>query len=228
MSKDKKTEEKSDEAVRIVALSAVVDVTREDLEKAPSDRALTLVEKSKNLVFHGSVKDMSPVEKVRAFVLVTRLANALDRRKKVLRKEVDEMLAENAPTLSDREVRLEAGEGFAAVSKNGSYGKKVLNRDRAIALLKKKEEETGKPLVGTCMVIPEPPPPYFSQEKFEALVTLGILKADDVSECMDDVPVSTTVTVDCDEIYDVAIAGAILGPDLAVKKALKKGKKESL
>lgn len=176
------------------------------------EQAIALVEKKTDLVLHSKPESLSVVDLVMAFTLVTRLSNAIDRRKKKLRAQVDQMIEKDPPREDDYEVLYSTGTGFAVSCSNSGAGKKALNKIKAQDLLRKKEEETGKPLLSSVMVIPPVPLPQFSVEKFEALVTLGILSQEDVDGCYENAPVSTSVSVECDDIYDDAITKLVLGP----------------
>lgn len=182
--------------------------------KSLNSTAMTFVEEGQNIYLHRPVDVMTPGELIRALAVVTRLSNAVERRKSKLRKKFDEMRDENPIDPSEKEHIYTAG-GFKVVESNKNFGQRRINPDKAIELVKKK-----KIGVDRITIQPPPPPPVFSEEKFKALVTLGIIDEKELQSVTDWVDPSVMVTVEVAYEIDEAISRAVLGPHVE-KKSLK-------
>lgn len=176
------------------------------------------------VAFHEAPKDMTEELLVKAFVLVTRFSNAVDRRKRALRKAVDDMVKSDAglQLKASMENAKKSFDGFTLLVENASFGKKRVVEEKAFALLAEKGIDKSR-----VMTTPEPPPPpkpSFSLEKFEALKKLDVISDAEFESCLEPALPSPTVTVEMPQVVDEVLVKMILGPSEVTSKARKGAK----
>jgi hypothetical protein len=154
--------------------------------------------------------------------------NVASQRQKKLRKSIDDTIAEKASKdqmSKDKEVRLEA-EQFVVARKNRAADKFEYLESKVVELLKSKGIDPTK----TVYVVPPPPAAIFSQEKFKALVTLGLIGEDEAKSCLEPVAPQYAVEVDLPESVDHKIVELVLGKrsEIAATKKLPRKKEMGL
>lgn len=177
------------------------------MKKQPkiTEAALAIANTVRSVAFHGDATLFSLHDLVKSLVLTTRVGNQVDRRTKELRKLLDAR-ADFALKPGDDIVQFDA-DGFLATKTDTNAGRKGIDEEKAITLLKKKGISTR-----LVMERPPQPEPHFSEEKFKELVDDGEITAKEFTSCQKALAQSPKVTVSLPEEIDRAIIETVLGP----------------
>jgi hypothetical protein len=191
------------------------------------DKDLVFVgERGKNVAFHGDIEKMSKDDAIKAYVLVTRISNAIAQRQKELRMRVDGLLLKEKPIVEN--VTMDSDD-WSITRTNRNKDKSAPSVAKVCSLLKAKGRDEG-----LVFIQPPQPPPEFSPAKFRALLELGLITQEEYDSCLEPLDPATTVTVNLPKVLDNQLFNAVLGtaikeqPVLLVeaKPAAKKAKKK--
>lgn len=162
----------------------------------------------RDIMMNAPPASLSEDDLVTAFAVVTRASNALDRRKRALRAEIDKKFAPlldkgNNAFFDTGSVHVEAA--------NKTFGQEELSLDKARALLVAKGIPEWR--------VMEQPPPVFSATAFEELTQSGDITRKEYKSCLVPARPAITVSVHVVPAMDEAIAKALLGD---IPKQIKK------
>lgn len=167
--------------------------------------AQQLIENQKSILTDETVsmpKDLVVV----AFCTLKRMGAAVERRTKLLRERIDEELA-TLPLLQpgEKENRLQSG-SFAVVQRNKAFNRKVIDAAGLKELLRSK-----RIAMATVTIVPEPPPPFISEDAVAELVRSGRLTQAEYDGVLVPAPAQPEVHVEVPDILEAVIAARLLG-----------------
>jgi hypothetical protein len=201
-----------------------IDVAQDKSPAAKSEQGasavLAFILRSRAEVLSLDPKTLPDAPLIVAFVVATRMKNAIERRVAALRKAIDALLArpgyEVAP--GSPGVSVAAGE-YVVARINSAANARVFSEEKVRKLCAKKKIDFD----ANCCVDPEPilpPPRHFSGDKFKALLSLEMITLKEYDACLESAPPACTTTVQAPEGVDLAISKVMLGepPSSSVKR----------